>query len=69
MSNFVRKAVMFNLDDAHQRKLFDWCESSSSNFSGFVKGVLFAQMMGSSKKEVPVAATPRMDDESIGDIF
>jgi len=43
-----RKQIAFNMDDAHQRDLHDWVMSKTTNFSGFVKSVLFAQMAGTS---------------------
>lgn len=38
---FKRKAINFNLSCPHQKELYDFCMSQSTNFSGFVKSVLF----------------------------
>lgn len=41
---YVRKAVSFNVDNAHQRELLEWLTLQSGNFSGYVKTVLYAHM-------------------------
>lgn len=40
---YVRKAVNFNVENAHQRELYEWAMArSNGNFSGFIKAVLYA---------------------------
>ncbi|MCM3784297.1 hypothetical protein M3231_15040 [Neobacillus mesonae] len=46
MSNYVRKGVNFNVDNAHQNELLAWVMAeSANNFSGYVKAVLYAAMV------------------------
>lgn len=46
MSDFVRKGVNFNVDNAHQNELLAWVMAeSANNFSGYVKTVLYATMV------------------------
>ncbi|SDW21696.1 hypothetical protein [Paenibacillus sp. PDC88] len=46
MSNYVRKGVNFNVDNAHQNELLAWVMAeSANNFSGYVKAVLYATMV------------------------
>lgn len=51
-NKYVRKGVNFNVDNPHQRVLYDWVtRQSKRNFSGYVKNVLFAQMERTLEKE------------------
>jgi hypothetical protein len=61
MKNFKRMHIVFNLDNPHQRELFEWCMSQSTNFSGFARSVLFAY-----KERTPSApvVTHSSDDSS-----
>ncbi|KRE35659.1 hypothetical protein [Paenibacillus sp. Soil522] len=44
--NFTRKAISFNIENNHQRDLFEWViAQSGKNFSGYVKSVLYAHMV------------------------
>jgi hypothetical protein len=44
--SFARKAISFNIENNHQRDLFEWViAQSGKNFSGFVKSVLYAHMV------------------------
>ena len=65
MSNFIRKAVSFNLENVHQRDLYDWVsEQSKGNFSGYVKSVLYAHKMSRSLGAPAVIPTYAEDDLS-----
>jgi hypothetical protein len=59
---YVIKAVRFNLTDAHQRELYEWCTEQSSNFSGFVKDVLFAHKQNNRQ----FSAVARITDDGNG---
>jgi hypothetical protein len=37
-----RQPIVFNLDNPHQRELYEWVNGQTTNFSGFVRDVLFA---------------------------
>lgn len=69
-SKLKRKLIVFNEEDAHQRELLEWVGSRSSNFSGFVKNVLFAYMTGGNISQVTVEAPPvTAKFAGIGDIL
>lgn len=75
MADLKRKLVVFNEDDEHQRELLEWCATQTSNFSGFVKHVLFAYKSGltfsrNSNEFVPEFIQPATDKYSnIDDIL
>lgn len=59
---YVRKAVSFNINNAHQRELLDWAMArSNGNFSAFVKSVLYAHK---SANVIDAQSDKRSDDES-----
>lgn len=41
MSQYKRCPVVFNLSNPMQEELYTWCASQSTNFSDFVRTVLF----------------------------
>ncbi|MFC4103586.1 hypothetical protein [Paenibacillus xanthanilyticus] len=44
--SYVRKAVCFNVDNNHQRELFEWVTSMcGDNFSGYAKALFYAEMI------------------------
>ena len=52
MSDFKRRAVNFNVENEHQRTIYEWVtRKSPNNFSGFVKSVLYAAMVAESKQK------------------
>ncbi len=59
--NYKRSMVVFNLDNPHQKELYEWCISQSTNFSGFVKSVLFAHKHNYRDK---VDYSPPKEDDS-----
>ena len=64
---FKRKPVVFNVTDAHQRDLYEWCIAQSTNFSGFVKNVLFAYKNGrlnENNRQTAVVSEGGTDDYS-----
>jgi hypothetical protein len=65
----VRKLVVFNVEDAHQRELLEWANASSTNFSGFVKSVLFAhKSAGGRTNSAEAFAAPALIDPDYGNI-
>jgi hypothetical protein len=42
MGHYKRCPVVFNLENHMQNDLYEWCMSSSTNFSDFARTVLFA---------------------------
>lgn len=78
--SFARKAVSFNIENNHQRDLFEWViAQSGKNFSGFVKSVLYAHMVAGKgggsptyRQEVSgfsASETVEDDKEAMNDIF
>ncbi|MFB9324272.1 hypothetical protein, partial [Cryptosporangium minutisporangium] len=62
VKNMRRRPVAFNMDNALEKGLSEWCDQQSpDNFSGFVKMVLFAY-----KNNPGVQSTPSnsSDDSS-----
>lgn len=58
---FVRKAVSFNVNNAHQRDLYEWAMArSNGNFSAFVKSVLYAHK---SANVIDARSDKRSDDK------
>lgn len=53
-----RRPVAFNMDNALEKGLSEWCDQQSpNNFSGFVKMVLFAYRSGSAvAPSIPIEA-------------
>lgn len=39
--NIIRRSVVFNLENPLHKDLYDWCLSKTSNFSDFIRVVLF----------------------------
>lgn len=37
-----RMPIVFNMENPHQKDLYDWCQGQTTNFSGFVREILFA---------------------------
>jgi hypothetical protein len=68
---YIRKSIIFNMDDAHQRRLYEWCTEQSGNFSGFVKDVLLVHKSGARVNTTPepVVAPVKNNEAGIGDIF
>jgi hypothetical protein len=52
-NGFKHKAIVFNLDNEEERELYDFCNKRSSNFSGFVKKVLFLYMQSKIVEQRP----------------
>ncbi|CAM2950169.1 hypothetical protein PASE110613_09015 [Paenibacillus sediminis] len=73
MNNFVRKAVSFNVDNAHQRELYEWVTLQSvGNFSGYVKTVLYAAMtakISGAPMATHVIASGDDDSDAMNDIL
>ncbi|WP_144852304.1 hypothetical protein [Paenibacillus cremeus] len=72
----TRKQILFNEDDAHQRELLEWVATQTTNFSGYVKDVLFAVRSGgftagrTAVFALPTTAVTQTDDGAgISDIF
>jgi len=42
MSNYKRCPVVFNMDNPMHLELYQWCMDQTTNFSDFVRSVLFA---------------------------
>jgi hypothetical protein len=42
MKNYKRMHIVFNLDNPHQKELYEWCMNQSTNFSGFARSIIFA---------------------------
>ena len=49
MPNYKRCSVVFNLDNPSHKELYEWCMSTSSNFSDFSRSVLFSYMQSMRK--------------------
>lgn len=60
------KAVVFNLNNPDEKELYDFCMKRASNFSGFVKRVLFAYNQGFPKQE---ELPTNSDREYMKDLF
>lgn len=60
---FKRKAINFNLDCPHQRELYEFCMKRSSNFSGFVKDVLFLYKQGTIEAQPAVYQKPTTSND------
>jgi hypothetical protein len=68
MSKLIRKLVVFNEEDMHQNDLLHWCYSQSSNFSGFIKHVLFSYRSRALVQDQHVSV-PETNDADILDIL
>lgn len=67
MSNIRRRPVAFNLDNALEKGLTDWCDQQSpNNFSGFVKMVLFAHKNSKSTTQADITPIIEPHDNKQG---
>lgn len=65
--SFARKAISFNIENNHQRDLFEWViAQSGQNFSGFVKSVLYAHMVAG-KSRVSTAYSQEVSDFNVSE--
>lgn len=67
MKNFKRMHIVFNLDNPHQKELFDWCMAQSTNFSGFARSVLFAYKERTPSS--PVVISTSDDSSAMADLL
>jgi hypothetical protein len=58
-----RKGVVFNLESAEEKELYDFCCRRSSNFSGFVKRALLLYMKGGGSPQ------PKVHEESFSQVI
>lgn len=62
MSEYVRKAICFNVSNVHQRELLEWLmEQSGENFSGCVKTILYSVMV--TKKRTDITSVLRNESD------
>jgi hypothetical protein len=65
--NMKRKGIVFNLNSVEERELYEFCESRSGNFSGFVKRVLFLYMSGKITPNPNVTTPPTTEEVPVDD--
>jgi hypothetical protein len=62
LSNYVRKAICFNVSNTNQAELLDWLnKQSEDNFSGFVKTILYSAMIANKKTDIMSARKSEKD--------
>ena len=65
-----RRPVAFNMDNALEKGLSEWCDQQSpNNFSGFVKMVLFAYRNGSTAAPAPAVTLEQDNNDGIFSIL
>lgn len=69
MGNYKRPAVIFNLDNPSHKELYKWCINQTSNFSDFVRTILFSYRQQSLQQSQTQSNFPFQNVQSMSNIL